>query len=271
MPEGDTIFRTAVQLRAAIEECRIVAAEGDRRVSRLETLADRTLTSIESRGKHLLMHFDDQRVLHSHMGMTGSWHLYHLGEPWQKPRRRAAAVLHTDSAVAVCFSPKTIDLLSPDGFRRNRYLQQLGPDLLATGLDVEEVLRRFRLHDLTPLGEAVMNQTIACGIGNVYKSEVLFVLRLNPFEPVQTLNDEQIRDLIETARSLMQRNLEGYPRRTRFRGSHRQWVYGRSGEPCFECGTRITLRRQGDLGRSTYWCERCQGPAKSTVGITKPR
>lgn len=215
----------------------------------------------------------EQDVLHSHLGMTGSWHLYQLGEPWRKPAHRAAVVLRTRSAVAVCFSPKTIELLSADAFRRHRYLQQLGPDLLAEELDEEEILRRFRIHDATPLGQAVMNQTIACGIGNVYKSEVLFMLQLNPFQPVRALTDTQLLSLIHTARLWMQKNLDGYPRTTRLKGDGggRKWVYGRQGAPCFTCQTPIQMQRQGDLGRSTYWCPTCQAAIEPAPHTSVPQ
>lgn len=212
-------------------------------------------------------------VLHSHLGMTGSWHLYQLGEPWRKPAHRAAVVLQTRSAVAVCFSPKTIELLSADAFRRHPYLQQLGPDLLAEELDEEEILRRFRVHDATPLGQAIMNQTIACGIGNVYKSEVLFMLQLNPFQPVRALTDTQLLALIHTARLWMQKNLDGYPRTTRLKGDGggRKWVYGRQGSPCFHCRTPIQMQRQGDLGRSTYWCPTCQAAVEPVPHTSVPQ
>ena len=259
MPEGDTIFRTAVNLRAAIEGAVVTQADSRRPDLEAEHLGTRRLESVEARGKHLLMRFDHGHVLHSHMGMTGAWHLYHVGEPWKKPARRAEIVLTFDRIVAVCFSPKLMELLTATAFRRHRYLQSLGPDLLAAEVDEGEVIRRFRVHRQSPVGEVIMNQTVSCGIGNVYKSEVLFLTKINPFLRVQQLDDEQILSCIRTARRLMRRNLEGYPRRTRFRGdAHRLWVYDRSGQPCYVCGELIQMRRQGDLGRSTYWCSQCQ-------------
>jgi endonuclease-8 len=117
----------------------------------------------------------------------------------------------------------------------------------------------MRVHNQTPIGEAVMNQTVVCGIGNVYKSEMLFLARVSPFVTVGQLSDECLQQLVQTARRLMKKNLEGYPRRTRIgRDGNRVWVYRRSGQPCFVCGTRIKSTRQGDLGRSTFWCSGCQ-------------
>jgi endonuclease-8 len=191
--------------------------------------------------------------------MHGSWHLYQPGEPWRQDRRQAALMIELPSCVCICFSPKVLQLLSADQLRRHVHLTRLGPDLLAEQVDEAEVLRRFRAHDPTPIGEAVMNQSIVAGIGNVYKSEILFLTRTNPLVPVGRLSDEQILKIAQTARRWMAKNLTGYPRRTRSAlDGQRLWVYGRSGKPCFECGQLIQLRRQGDLGRTTYWCPQCQ-------------
>lgn len=259
MPEGDTIFRTAVNMRAATAGKIVRHVQSRDRLAGVADLVDRQLTDVEARGKHLLMHFDHGHVLHSHMGMTGSWHLYQPGEPWRKPARRAALSLEFDLAVGVCFSPKLLELLTAAAVRRHRYLRQLGPDILGHSFDREEVLQRLGRLALRPVGEAIMNQTVLCGIGNVYKSEVLFLARVSPFRPVANLERPTLVHIVDLARELMQKNLQGYPRRTRFAAdAPRLWVYGRQGEPCLECGAAVRMRRQGELGRSTYWCPACQ-------------
>lgn len=260
MPEGDTIYRTAVTLRAAVQGQLIVSARSRQPGLQPATIGQHRLELVEARGKHLLMHLDDQRVIHSHMGMTGSWHLYRVGEPWRKPESRAALTLvFSHQLVVVCFTPKLLELLPPSSLERHAWLPQLGPDVLASDFDEAEVLRRFRECATRPLGEAIMDQSIWSGVGNVYKSETLFLERLDPFQPVAALDDERLQLLIRNTRILMRRNLEGRARRTRFgRDGHRFWAYGRSGEPCFVCGQRLEMRRQGDLGRSTYFCPTCQ-------------
>jgi endonuclease-8 len=259
MPEGDTIFRTAVNLRTAIVGHVVQSLQSRESDAGLQSLVGHRISAVEARGKHLLMHIDDGRVLHSHLGMTGSWHLYSLGEPWTKPARGAAISMEFASAMAVCFSPKTLELLSPAAFRRHGYLHQLGPDILGTLPPDAQVLQRFRVHDQTAIGEALLNQTILCGIGNVYKSEALFVARINPFDLVAQLSDELLLNVVSIAKELMRRNLQGYPRRTRFSADRqRQWVYNRKHQPCFVCGTAIEMLRQGELGRSTFWCPSCQ-------------
>jgi endonuclease-8 len=259
MPEGDTIFRTAARLRPVLKGQRVERARGWARLGDAGALVGGVVRAVEARGKHLLIHLDDGRVVHSHLGMTGSWHLYAPGEPWQKPERRAALVIETGQAVCVCFSPKTLELLTADGLRRHEHLRRLGPDLLGPPPDEAEVLRRFRARDAVPIGEALLDQTIVCGIGNVYKSEVLFVERVDPFTAVGALGDADLLRLVARGRELLLKNVGGYPRKTRFRpGGSRHWVYGRNGRPCYACGGPIRVRRQGEQGRTTYWCPACQ-------------
>ncbi len=258
MPEGDTIFRTAVQLRKVLDGETIVDASGRWEVEDAASLIGRRMEGIESRGKHLLMHFDDERVVHSHMGMTGSWHIYRPKEAWQKSERAAALTLRTDRFCVVCFSPKLIELITTQRLRRNEYLNRLGPDLLGPRPNDRELLTRFRSQNPVPIGQVVMNQTVVCGIGNVYKSEVLFLERIHPLTPVAVLSDQQILAIVKRSIDLMRRNLEGYPRRTRFSPGGNAWVYGRMGSECFKCGVAIEMLRQGDLARSTYFCPQCQ-------------
>jgi endonuclease-8 len=259
MPEGDTIHRAATRLKAVLEGQVVERAESRVLLAAAESLAGHRIELVEPRGKHLLFHFDDGRALHSHMGMTGSWHIYRPREAWQKPAHRAAIVLHCPLHWVVCFTPKTLELLSPAALRRHAYLQRLGPDLLAGPPADEQVLARYRQCDSVTIGEAIMNQTIVSGVGNVYKSEVLFLTRIHPLTLVADLRGEVLLELTAKSRDLMSKNLEGYPRTTRHALDRRRfWTYGRSGQPCFVCGTAIEMIRQGDLGRSTYFCPQCQ-------------
>jgi endonuclease-8 len=266
MPEGDTIFRTATTLRPHLEGRTIQSATAERDDLKPDSLGGRTVASIEARGKHLLMHLDDGRAIHSHMGMTGSWHAYGRGEPWRKPQERAQLQLHTDNAVIVCFTPKLLELLTHNELRAHPWLARLGPDMLAGEFDEAEALRRFRFRNDLPIGEAVMNQTVVCGIGNIYKSEVLFITRVDPFVRVDKLTDEMLLLILRKARSLMMSNRGTHARRTRLRGDGRNhWAYGREGEACYECGAAIVIRRQGDLGRTTYYCPQCQATSHAKV------
>ena len=202
-------------------------------------------------------------TVHSHLGMTGSWHIYPRGERWRKPAHRAALALRFDTHDLVCFRPKLITLDRSGRIRRNPYVRSLGPDLLSENFDEDEALARLRGHNHVPLGEALMNQQLVAGIGNVYKSEVLFMNRLTPIEPVSAFDDATLRECLRSSRHYMRRNLEGL--RRKFRGSthgDRLWVYRRRGTTCLECATPIEMRRQGEAARSTYYCPSCQGVAE---------
>lgn len=265
MPEGDTIARTADVLRAALVGRRLTGARaqpqpGMRRVPDLSTLVGSTVTSVEARGKNLLIAFDSGLTLRTHLRMRGSWHRYRPGEPWLRPARAASVVLETPSSVAVAFSAPVVELLSDAELRRSAVLGGLGPDLLAAEFDAAEALRRLRDLGTEELGNALLDQRAVAGIGNVYKSEVPFIERLDPWAPVASITDDELRATLATARRLMQANTRGGARVTtgssvRGLGLH---VYGRAGRPCRRCGTPIRSGRQGPMARLTFWCPRCQ-------------
>ena len=260
MPEGDTLHRVAHQISTQICGKQVVDARARQELARAAELAGQTLENSEARGKHLLLDFANQLTVHSHLGMTGSWHIYPRGERWRKPAHRAALALRFDTHDLVCFSPKLIELDRSSRVRRNPFVARLGPDLLAEQFDEEEAMRRLRSHNKTPLGEALMNQQLVAGIGNVYKSEILFMQRLNPFDPVEALDDETLRSCLRSSRHYMRSYLEVW--RRILRGSSlgdRLWVYRRRGIQCLECTTLIEMRRQGEAARSTYYCSSCQG------------
>jgi len=267
VPEGDTIWRAARTLHRALAGQSVVAARSAVAAVDETALVGRTVDSVESRGKNLLIRLDDGRVLYTHMRMTGSWHVYRPGERWQRPARQARVVLETARYVAVCFSAPVVELLSPGAERRHPALARLGPDLLSAGFDREEARRRLRARGELPVGEAILAQDALAGIGNIYKSETLFLCGVDPFRRVRELSDAELDRIVERARALMSANLDAGPRSTRGNagGSQRMWVYRRSGRPCRRCGTAIRMRRQGTDARSTYWCTRCQSGSDGNV------
>jgi endonuclease VIII len=255
MPEGDTIFRTARTLEARLGKKTVVAFSSPMPKFRDVELAGHAIDRIEARGKNLLVFFDDARVLHTHLRMTGSWHVYLPKEKWQRPPSQARVVLEVEGCVAVCFNAPVVELLSETGLRRHDQLRALGPDILAAELDLDEALRRLRARPNVTIGEAVMHQGSIAGIGNVYKSEVLFLCRIDPFQKVGTLPDETLRHLLEETRRFMQTNLTGHARRF---GRRSAWVYARTGKACFVCQEKIAARAQGSAMRVTYYCPSCQ-------------
>lgn len=262
MPEGDTLFRTAYTLRLALKGRVITEFRSPLPALQDADLLGCTVMDVEARGKNLLIHFDDGRALYSHLGMEGSWHIYKPHVPWQKPERLAKAVLVTKEYIAVCFNAPTVELLSEIALKRHPVLGKLGPDLLKDTFDWEEALRNLRAKNAMPIGEALMRQHVMAGIGNIYKSEVLFLCAANPFMNVSGYSDHDLKKIVYKARELLQQNIQGKPRATRNAlDQQRFWVYERSGLPCRKCGTKIQMRRQGLDGRSTYWCPNCQKAA----------
>jgi endonuclease VIII len=265
MPEGDTIFRIAEVLRAtlvgrSITNARAQAQPGLRRVPDLSRLIGARVASVEARGKHLLIGFDNGLTLRSHLRMKGSWHRYRPGEPWRLPMHRASAILETAEAVAVAFDTPVVELLTDADLRRSPALTTLGPDLLSRAFDADEALRRLRERGEEEVGNALLDQRAVAGIGNVYKSEVCFLAGMDPWAPVAAFENGELAAALRTARRLLEANTRGGARVTTGSAVRGQglWVYGRAGSPCRRCGTPIRVRRQGELARLTYWCLRCQ-------------
>jgi endonuclease-8 len=262
LPEGDTIWRTAVALRRRIEG-KVVT---DARPAAIARLKGRRVESVEPNGKHLLLRFEGGIALHSHMRMTGAWHLYRPGERWRQPAWRATVVLNFDDVVAVCFAAPVMELVRD----AQAPVAHLGPDILVDPFDVDTVIRRARQSEAPTLGELLLEQRVCAGIGNIYKCETLWALELDAWKRPADLDDERLRRLYLTARDLMRRNLvtrgkSGDPDEAAV-ARQRHAVHGRGGRPCPRCGTPIRIRAQGQQARLTYFCPRCQGePARKPV------
>lgn len=260
MPEGDTVHKLAAALRPELEGqiVRALVLRGEAPVRQ----PPQRIVSVQARGKHLLIAFDDGRVLRSHLGMHGDWHRYARGESWRRPERQASIRLETEQAVYVCFNAREWQWLQAESVEERTLRMRLCHDLLAESFDVEAAIGRARqlLEPDTPLVDVLLDQRIAAGIGNVYKSELLFLERLEPSATLAGISDGSLQSLYRRARDLLQANLGGGPRATRTNrdGAGRLWVYGRKGKACFVCGTPIRSARRGKHLRSTYWCPRCQ-------------
>ncbi len=261
MPEGDTLHAIANYLAPRLERQTL------RRVHMADPIASRECTSkrvktVVARGKHLFITLENGTALRSHLGMYGSWHRYAHDEEWKKPRRQASLILSTDTDDYVCFNAKEVELVSLNSVRDRIVHGRLGPDLIADDVDVTAVVRRARefLEPDALLVDVLLDQRVAAGIGNVYKSEVLFIERLRPDRSLSDVSDETLARCFATAADRLRRNSRGGKRVTRLEndGAGRLWVYGRRGQPCLECDTPIASRRLGKHHRGTYWCPRCQ-------------
>jgi endonuclease VIII len=262
MPEGDTIFRAATQLRAALVGKKIVEFELRRDPrGRRGPEPGTAVTAVEAAGKHLLVHFGDGNVLHTHMQMTGAWHVYGPAERWRRPGHTARVVVKVDDGTtAVCFAAPVVELRRErdrrDGSTRaGRMLERLGPDLCDADVDLGAVVDRIAMLDPgTELAAALLDQRVAAGLGNLFKSEVCWAERISPFTPVGALDEPTRRRIYATARDQLTRNLTTQRRATYGDGLA---VYRRAGRRCPRCGEKIANGRDRS-GRSTYWCPECQ-------------
>ncbi len=274
MPEGDTIFRAAQTMHRALAGRRVSRFETGfaqlATVDRVSPIAGRTIERVEAMGKHLLIFFSGGLVLRTHMRMNGSWHLYRHTDRWRRGRSHARIVIETDQFLAVGFDVPVAEFVKEAQLERTPALQRVGPDLLRSDFDEEAALAKLRADPSRPVEEALLDQRVMAGVGNVFKSEILFVCGVHPFEPVGALDEATLERLVRTARAQLAANsgvpLPGAtrawqgPRRTTGRANPKEslWVYGRTGAPCRKCGTAIASRRQGLHGRSTFWCPACQ-------------
>jgi len=291
MPEGDTIHRTAETMRRALagklvtafDVCKALQAG----IGPAEKVVGRTVVAVEPRGKHMLVLFrsaggdkDDtvpnnlgldlregDLVLHTHLRMNGEWHVYRPGERWWKSAQRSRVAIYTAELVAPCFDAPVIELLTARATVRHPALVSLGPDLMDEGFDVRAATERIiRRRDLE-IGVALLDQRALAGVGNVYKSEALFLQRISPFVKVGSIPEATLERLVTECHRLLRMNHKRGKRKTRgsLKEDERLWVYGRGGDPCTECGEPIDSRTQGDDRRVTFFCRCCQsvGGAKA--------
>ena len=259
MPEGDTIYRAAAALRVALVGHPLVEFAAPRLVGpRPEP--GRIIETVDTHGKHMEMTWDDGLVLHTHMRMTGSWHLYRPGERWRKSMHQARATIVVEDWIAVCFNAPVVETYRYADRHRHPGMGSLGPDLCDAEPDLDECVRRLSFYEDPAAGiqDVLLDQRVACGVGNVYKCEVLFSCRTSPFTPLDVLGDHERRMLLATASRLLRANLDGGPRVVTSATPGGLAVYGRTGKPCVRCGTAIRAGRFGELARITYWCPSCQ-------------
>jgi endonuclease-8 len=272
MPEGDTIHRAAATLHRALAGRTVTRFDSVYpallRVDHDTPLAGRTIESVRARGKHLLMAFSGPLVLHTHMRMNGSWHIYRPGERWRRPAREMRVLIETETFVAVGFNVPVAEFLTARQLASHPQLQALGPDLADKEFDADDVRARMRAHVSDTIEQVLLNQRVVAGVGNVLKSEVLFTSGVNPFVTVSVLTDAQLSRIVDEARRLMAMNTMTRDqtlspvvgrRTTGSLDPHAKlWVYGRGGEPCRRCGTTILSKPSRLDARLTYWCPQCQ-------------
>ena len=290
MPEGDTIYRSARALGRALtgktitkfhSEYALIARAHDE-----TSFTGQTITKIEARGKWLLMHFSpdsklsgsdperpipSERVLVTHMLMSGSWHIYRPGEKWWESRANARIILETADFVAVAFRVPVARVHTPESLERDRAIPKPEGDVLREDFDQTSAIARLKANAHEELGHVLLKQHVLAGLGNVYKSEICFLLGVSPFRKVADLSDRQLEEIVTTSRRLIAANVledsgdgivtyQGRKRRTTRNADPGAslWVYARKGQKCRRCGETIQRQLQGPNARSTYWCPHCQ-------------
>jgi endonuclease-8 len=252
MPEGDTIHRAARRLSAALGGRVVELAEAPDRRSPLHhragELRGRRIERVEARGKHLLIHFSGDAVIHSHLGANGRWLVrgdgrLPLGSPW--------LVLGSGRAVGAQLGGRLLRLVSESRVRNDPGLTQLGPDPLSGDFDRKDAVRRLlRAGRGLEVGDALLDQRIIAGLGNAIRNEVCFAARISPWRRVDELEPEEADGLIRESERLMRSSLA--------RGSRPHRVYRAARRRCPRCGEQIRSRGQGDANRVAYWCPGCQ-------------
>jgi endonuclease VIII len=279
VPEGDTIFRAARALHHALAGGIVTRFESVfpalTRIADDRPIIGRTIESAASRGKHVLIAFSGDLVLRTHMRMSGSWHLYPPDAPWKRPARDMRVLVATEAAVAVGFNVPIAELLTARGLERHRELRALGPDPLGPAFDRHEAVNRMRARGAEAIGDVLLNQRVIAGIGNVFKSEILFLAGVDPFTPVARIDDDRLAAVASIAREQLAANVlppsrtlsPAFGRRTTRSLDPREtlWVYGRGGRPCRRCGAPIRVKKTGLDARLSYWCPRCQPPSDEQV------
>lgn len=274
MPEGDTIFRTARTLHNVLAGHR--ATRFDTAYAHLARVNDdapivgRLIERCEAAGKHVLIVFAGDLVLRTHMRMNGSWHIYRHGERWWRGPQAMRVRIDTVDWVAVAFDVPVAEFVTAKQLASTDPVAALGPDLLKPEFDRDEAIRRIRAAGALPIAQALLDQRLVAGIGNVYKSEVLFLAGVSPDTPASGVPQETLERVLDLARGLLHDNvvpgtaaaIQTYRslRRTDRRSdpSESLWVYGRAGQPCRKCGAGIRSKKMGTDARSTYWCQGCQ-------------
>ncbi|MFJ8106687.1 DNA-formamidopyrimidine glycosylase family protein [Streptomyces sp. NPDC096132] len=263
MPEGDTVWQAAKRLHGALAGQ--VLTRSDFRVPKYATvdLTGRHVLNTIPRGKHLLTRVEGGLTLHTHLRMEGTWKVFGHGERWTGgPAHQIRVVLGTDDRSAVGYRLPVIHLLRTKD--EESVVGHLGPDLLGPDWDADLALANLLADPARPLGEALLDQRNLAGIGNVYKSELCFLLGVTPWLPVGALPDDRAAKLPGLARRLLEVNRDRVVRQTTGLRNQDLFVYGRAPRPCLRCHTQIRVADQGDGSqeRPTYWCPTCQsGPA----------
>lgn len=264
VPDGDTVHRSAAALRTALVGRQVARFDAPSLYGPRPSLR-RVVELVECHGRHLEITWDDELVLHTHLRIGGAWHLYRVGEPWRKSSEQAHVVIEVPEWVAVCFNASLVETYRQYDRYRHPGFGRLGPDLSSAGdIDLLESARELANYPFpdTTIAEALLDQHVVLGLGNVFRSEVLWACGISPFATVGSLSPTECAELVYSAARLLRADYREYPRDIATEmpvdAGHGHAVYGRNGQPCTRCGDSVEVRRVGAHSRLLYWCPGCQ-------------
>jgi endonuclease-8 len=273
VPEGDTLHILARKLGPVLTGKPVRALSLVRRTTPTEGLNGVAITGVEARGKNLLVRFANQLCLHVHLKMNGRVRIFARDPSKLHAPYGAVAMLDTEQHRVIVYDAPIARLVHTRDLRSDLHFRDLGPDILADAFDLGEAVARLAARSAQPLGEALLDQGVIAGLGNVWKSELCFTLRLDPFAPVGAHEESELTGLLSLARTQMIQTVERpkrsipdpfarramrQPRLDPRQGESHMSVYEREGKACYDCGTLIRMELQGVLLRSTYFCPTCQ-------------
>ena len=264
MPEGHSVARWSDTLQVIVGEEVTSITVPPRWRERAESIIGARVTRVHAHGKHLVMHFSSGWVIHSHAMQYGSWQIGPHGQELRKEARFARLRLTTPNTEAVFFHGPVMEVLTEAELSEHERYTTLGPDLLKPDFDISAAIKGIRAQGAREIGDTVLDQRVVAGIGNIYKSEGLFLATINPLRPSSSLRKKELTWFFEELIPLMQLGRTKYgmtitlPEDLRFETWIWNWVYRRSGQPCFVCATPIRMFRQGDFQRTTFYCPHCQ-------------
>jgi endonuclease VIII len=279
VPEGDSLHILAKKLGPLLKGRPLRALDLVRRTTPTEGLVGVQMVGVEARGKNLLVRFANDLCLHVHLKMNGRVRIFARDPSKTYAPEGAVVMLDTETHRVIVYDAPVARLIHARDLRSDLHFRELGPDILGDTFDLNEAVARLSARSAQALGEALLDQSVVAGLGNVWKSELCFSLRLDPFAAVSAHQESELSALLSLARTQMHETVER-PKRTipdpftrrapmrRPRLDPRQGegpmsVSERSGEPCYDCGTPIAMERQGVLLRSTYHCPTCQPSRRS--------
>jgi endonuclease VIII len=273
VPEGASIHHTAAAMRIALVDKKMVRFDAPHLIGMVPK-AGRTIVRVESGAKHLEVEWDDGIILHTHLRKSGFWDLYRTNDIWQRPHREMRALIQTTGWMAVCFNATTVETFREPGISRHPWFGRLGPDLCNVDADLDRCVELLLSYDdrRAPISEVILDQRVFGGVGNVYRSEVLWACEVHPFAQVGDIGEVLARRIVNVAARLLRANLAQAEQIAMPGVPGGLGVYGRTGQGCFRCADTVRARQRDNHERILYWCPGCQTRLAPTApaGTVRP-